>query len=168
MAEPALISRCEYCSYECEVSPDREGDTVMCAKCGTWTKYPVSEATRAKWRGEADEHSVNIPQIKIEDTASQDDADTQYEGPHKIEKDVSFLWLLGSFAALYGGILSLGRFLKEQGFWLFPALVGGGLGFVCWLLRLAFNKTLCSECGNRVEPESKICPTCKTEFRQDS
>jgi hypothetical protein len=51
-----------------------------------------------------------------------------------------------------------------------------GLGWVYWVMVVVggkvvmdsniFKRIICSECGNKVEPESKICPTCNSQFQE--
>jgi hypothetical protein len=44
-------------------------------------------------------------------------------------------------------------------FFLGLLLCGGGASLVLWGYKLS-KKTICSACGNQVEPLSRMCPTC--------
>jgi hypothetical protein len=38
------------------------------------------------------------------------------------------------------------------------------IALVCFTVRAAIRRIVCSECGNKVTPESKLCPTCRAVF----
>lgn len=65
----------------------------------------------------------------------------------------------------FAGVSSLVQLVGFVALWFFP--IGTIAGVVLLMIGSALSKKFrCSECGNNVGKESRLCPHCNAEFRK--
>lgn len=70
----------------------------------------------------------------------------------------------GAFVQFIGIVFLIGGFFLG----LRGLIIGGLLGIGCLIAGSSMSKKLvCSNCGNRVEKLSRVCPTCRENFVAD-